>query len=134
MARAKGLGSAHAGLHHWMGQKLTAIANIPLVLWAVWSFASLAAAGAELADVQAFFGAPAHAILMVLALASIFYHMALGLQVAIEDYSHSAFKPVFLMLVKLVTVALFVTASFSVLKMGFAVDVTDMSALVQQSM
>lgn len=118
MARAKGLGSSHSGLHHWMGQKMTAIANIPLALWAVWSFTSLAAAGASLQNVYGFFAQPVNAVLMVLFLASVFYHMALGLQVAIEDYSHSAAKPFLLMAVKLVPAALFVMAAFSVLKIA----------------
>lgn len=118
MARAKGLGSAHSGLHHWMGQKITAIANIPLVLWAVWSFVSLAAAGAALSDVYGFFAQPINAVLMLLFLASIFYHMMLGLQVAIEDYFHSSLKQVLLIGVKLMACALFVAGAFSVLKIA----------------
>ena len=33
LARARGLGSAKQGVHHWWAQRLTAIALIPLVVW-----------------------------------------------------------------------------------------------------
>ncbi|OIN86768.1 MAG: succinate dehydrogenase, hydrophobic membrane anchor protein [Alphaproteobacteria bacterium CG1_02_46_17] len=132
MARARGLGSTHAGVHHWMHQKLTALANIPLVLWAVWSVMSLAAVGADYASVQGFFAQPTHAILMLLFLASVFYHMALGLQVVIEDYVHcEKTKPFFLMGMKLGCAALFVAAAYSVLKLSMAVVVVPAIVVAQ---
>ena len=33
LARARGLGSAKEGVHHWWAQRLTAVALIPLVVW-----------------------------------------------------------------------------------------------------
>ncbi|HTG22910.1 MAG TPA: succinate dehydrogenase, hydrophobic membrane anchor protein, partial [Reyranella sp.] len=33
LARARGLGSAREGVHHWWAQRITAIALIPLVVW-----------------------------------------------------------------------------------------------------
>ncbi len=118
-ARVSGLGSAHSGVHHWMMQKITALANIPLVLWAVWSAMTLAAAGADYETVRGFFSQPIHAILMVLFLVSTFYHAALGLQVAVEDYFHSEkTKMALLILVKLVLFALCVASVFSVLKLA----------------
>ncbi|HNQ91860.1 MAG TPA: succinate dehydrogenase, hydrophobic membrane anchor protein [Alphaproteobacteria bacterium] len=118
MARARGLGSAHDGLHHWKAQKLTAVANIPLVLWGVWSAMTLAATGASIETVYGFFHQPVNAILMILFIVSVFYHMALGLQVVIEDYVHSCKKPMLLMLVKLGTTALALASIFSVLKIA----------------
>ena len=41
LKKAKGLGSAHDGTHHWIMQKVTAIALVPLVLWLVFSFIAL---------------------------------------------------------------------------------------------
>lgn len=119
LARAKGLGAARGGLHHWVHQKITAVANIPLVLWGVWSAMTLAAAGGRIDAVQGFFGQPCNAVLMVLFLVSVFYHMALGLQVVIEDYVHTeAAKIILLLSVKMACFAAFVVGAFSVLKMA----------------
>ena len=42
LGRARGLGSAKEGLHHWWAQRITAVAMVPLTLWFVYSVASLA--------------------------------------------------------------------------------------------
>ena len=44
MARATGLGSAGDGTHHWMAQRVSAIALVPLVFWALWSVVNLVGA------------------------------------------------------------------------------------------
>lgn len=119
MARAKGVGSAHSGTHHWMMQKMTALANIPLTLWAVWSAMTLAAAGANYDIVRGFFAQPINGILMSLFLLSVFYHAALGLQVVIEDYFHcEKTKMGLLIAVKLLVFSLTVASVFSVLKLA----------------
>ena len=118
-ARASGLGSAHAGVHHWMHQRITAMANIPLTLWAIWSAMTLAAAGADYETVRAFFAQPVNAILILLFLISIFYHAALGLQIVVEDYIHcEKSKMLTLIAIKLGLFALCVASVFSVLKLA----------------
>ena len=42
LARARGLGSAKDGTHHFWVQRLTAVALIPLTIWFALSIASLA--------------------------------------------------------------------------------------------
>ena len=119
LARARGLGSAHSGVHHWMAQKIKALANIPLTLWAVWSVVTLAATGASYDTVWAFFRQPSHAVLMILFLLSVLYHAKLGLQVVIEDYVHcEKSKMTALIALKLVFVGLLATSLFSVLKLS----------------
>ncbi|MEK7802692.1 MAG: succinate dehydrogenase, hydrophobic membrane anchor protein, partial [Pseudomonadota bacterium] len=66
LARARGLGSAHSGVHHWMHQKITALANIPLSLWAVWSVTKLAVAGMTYENVFGFLVQPFNAVMMLL--------------------------------------------------------------------
>jgi len=44
LGRARGLGSAKDGTHHWWAQRVTAVALVPLVLWFVASAISLAGA------------------------------------------------------------------------------------------
>ena len=84
IGRARGLGSAKEGTHHWWHQRLTAIALIPLSIWFAISLVWLA--GASYADAVAWFSAPVPAALMLLLIAFGLYHLKLGMQVVIEDY------------------------------------------------
>jgi succinate dehydrogenase / fumarate reductase membrane anchor subunit len=86
IARVRGLGAARAGLGHWKMQRLTAIANLLLVLWFMFSAMALAGSGYE--QVRAWLASPVSASLMVLLVVSSFYHARLGLQVVVEDYVH----------------------------------------------
>jgi succinate dehydrogenase / fumarate reductase, membrane anchor subunit len=85
--RAQGLGSAREGVAHWWMQRVTAIALIPLTLW----FAALliALSGSDYNAVIAWLRTPFVTILMVLLLIMLCQHVALGIQVVIEDYVHS---------------------------------------------
>ena len=56
LARARGLGSAKDGVHHWWAQRLTAIALIPLVVWFAISLVMLS--GADYDVVRAWIGSP----------------------------------------------------------------------------
>ena len=87
LRRAQGLGSARAGVEHWWTQRVTAVALVPLTLWFV-AFL-IAFRGSDYNIVIAWLRAPVITILMVLLLIMLCHHMALGLQVVIEDYVHS---------------------------------------------
>ena len=118
LARARGLGAAHNGTHHWWAQRLTAIALLPLLLWFAVSVTSLAAA--DHATAVTWLRAPVTAILMLAVIAALFHHMQLGLQVVIEDYVHGhAGKFVALIAVKYGSVLLAIAAAFAVLKVAF---------------
>lgn len=118
LAKARGAGSAHHGSGHWMHQRITAVGNIPLMLWLVWSVVHLPSASYQ--DVSLWLAQPVNAILMILAVLSMFYHAVLGLQVVIEDYVHCEFsKMLSLIGIRLGFAALGVAAIFSVLKVSF---------------
>ena len=87
IARVRGLGAAKSGVRHWWRQRLTAASNFLLVLWFAVSAASLA--GAPYRVVETWLAQPVTAVLMILLIASLFYHLRLGLQVVIEDYVHA---------------------------------------------
>ena len=87
VARARGLGSAKEGLHHWWVQRVSAVGLIPLSIWFVASVVGLA--GADHAAVAAWLGNPVVAVLMVLLVAAALYHAQLGMQVVYEDYIHT---------------------------------------------
>ena len=118
LGRVRGLGSAKEGVHHWWTQRLTAVALIPLTLWFVASLVQLA--GADLAHVTAWIAQPVVAVLLMLLFASGFYHLALGMQVVIEDYVHGEpARIVTLVLVRFACWLLAAIALFSVLKIAF---------------
>ena len=81
LKRAAGLGSAGDGVGRWWMERVTAVALVPLAL-----------SGSDHAAFVAWLREPLAALLMVLLLATLFAHLALGLQVVIEDYVHSAAK------------------------------------------
>jgi succinate dehydrogenase / fumarate reductase, membrane anchor subunit len=115
----RGLGSAKSGTTHFWQQRLTALANLPLLLFLVWFV--LAHLGAARADVVASMQNLPTAIVLLLTMASVFWHMRLGLQVVIEDYVHGhAAKLVCLVLNSAFVLVLFALAAFSILKMSFA--------------
>lgn len=84
LGRARGMGSAHEGSHHWWVQRMTALALIPLLTWLVVSIALLA--GQPYDFVRNWMSSPLAAVLLMLAVFNMFYHGWLGLQVVIEDY------------------------------------------------
>lgn len=84
LSRARGLGSAGEGTHHWFTQRISAIAMAPLMLWLLFSLASLA--GADHAAVSTWMARPLNTALLVITVAVLFHHALLGTQVVIEDY------------------------------------------------
>ena len=97
LGRAIGLGSAKEGVDHWWAQRITAIALVPLSLWFV--SAAIGLVGADLDTVQNWVSLPLPAILLILLLIAMLYHLSLGLQVVIEDYVHGEFPKLGLIVV-----------------------------------
>jgi succinate dehydrogenase / fumarate reductase membrane anchor subunit len=87
LRRARGLGSAKTGVGHFLGQRVSAVALVFLVLWGVWSAFFLARTG-DYESAQAWLASPGNVALLVLTAAAAFYHMQLGMRVIVEDYIH----------------------------------------------
>ncbi len=117
LGRVTGLGSAKEGVEHWWAQRLTAVALVILVLWFAVSLIVLA--GADRAAVVAWLHQPVPAILMVLLLVAGAWHMALGLQVVIEDYvtAHGT-RIILLILNRLAATVLAIAGIFAVLRIA----------------
>jgi succinate dehydrogenase / fumarate reductase, membrane anchor subunit len=118
LKKARGLGSAKSGTDHFWQQRLTAIANVPLVLFLIWFIVSHLSATRP--EIIAALKNPFVSMGILLALISITWHMRLGLQVVIEDYVHSeGRKLAALTLNTFFVFALTALGAYSILKMGF---------------
>ena len=96
LSKVRGLGSAKDGTGHFWRQRVTAVANVPLVI--LFLVLTVALLGASHGKVVALLGSPLVAILMTLGMISISYHMYLGMQVVIEDYVHGEGRKIMLVL------------------------------------
>lgn len=97
LARSMGLGSAKAGAGRWWSERLSAVALVPVTLWFVGAI--IVHASADYASFIFWMKSPVTATLMIILLIALFRHTALGLQVVIEDYVHSAAKFFWVMMV-----------------------------------
>ena len=118
LGRAIGLGSAKEGVEHWWRQRVPALALVPLCLWFV--AAVIALVGADHAAFVAWVRSPMPAMLLILLLVATFYHVALGLQVVIEDYIHGeAMRLGTLIVVRFLCVVFALRGIVAVLKLAF---------------
>lgn len=117
LKQVRGLGSSKTGTEHFWQQRLTALLNLPLILFLVWFV--VAHLGASRAQVLTSLQNPFIAVLLVLTLASVFWHMRLGMQTIIEDYIHSPARKLAALVLNTIFVAvMFAVALYSLLKMS----------------
>ena len=117
LRRVLHLGSARGGTSHFWRQRLTAIANVPLVLGFVVVIVSLA--GQPHDQVVARLGSPLVAVMLLLMIASITVHMRLGMQTFIEDYVHGeGARVVALIANTFFVVVIAVLCGFAILKLA----------------
>ena len=120
LARVRHLGSAKEGADHWWWQRLTAILLVPLSLWFVASIWWLIIGGATYEAFQDWLSGPVAAILMLIFVGALFYHLKLGLQVVTEDYVHKkAIKWTFLVVINLGCLIGAVAAVYSTVAVAF---------------
>jgi succinate dehydrogenase / fumarate reductase, membrane anchor subunit len=117
LGKVRGLGSAKSGTEHFWQQRVTAIANIPLVIYLIYFV--LAHLGAPREAVIASLKNPFCAVAIALALVSIIWHMRLGLQMVIEDYVHGKLRIACLLANTFYSCALAGLGLYAILKMSF---------------
>ena len=92
---ARGLGSSQSGVGHWWAQRVTAVALALLGVWFVLTVLCLL--HADYATARAAVAKPWNALLLIVFVLSMFWHAVLGLQVVVEDYVHTRWKEVVLL-------------------------------------
>ncbi|MCO6391392.1 succinate dehydrogenase, hydrophobic membrane anchor protein [Aliihoeflea aestuarii] len=118
LRRVRGLGSAKEGTDHFWKQRLTALANVPLVLFALGLIVSLAGQPHEV--VRSTLANPFVALVLILFLVSVLTHMKLGMQVVIEDYVHGEGAKILLIALNIFfTFAVGAASVFALLKIAF---------------
>jgi succinate dehydrogenase / fumarate reductase membrane anchor subunit len=120
LGRVRGLGAARTGTQHFWLQRLTAVANIPLVIAFVFIVISLL--GRNHAFVQQTLGSPLVAIIMLLFILSVTTHMRIGMQVIIEDYVHGEGAKLLLLIANtFFAIAIALASAFALLMLCFKV-------------
>lgn len=120
LGRVRGYGSARSGTEHFIQQRLTAIANVPLTVAAVLIITSLI--GRNHAAAAQILGSIPVAIIMLLFIISTFYHMKIGMQVIIEDYVHEERAKYALLILNIFfVVAVGFSSIYAILKLSFGV-------------
>jgi succinate dehydrogenase / fumarate reductase, membrane anchor subunit len=117
LARVRGLGSAKGGTDHFWKQRVTAVANLILVSFALFLIVRLA--GADYLTVKTTLARPHNAIILLLLILSGIVHMRLGMQNIIEDYVHSeGYKVLALLLNTFFAALVGLTCAYAVLKLS----------------
>ena len=117
LKRARGLGSAQFGVSHWWTQRITAVGLVVLVLWFV--VLALGLLHADYATARAAVAKPWNAVLLIAFLVSALWHAVLGLQVVIEDYVHTRWKEIVLLVaIKFLAVLSVLAGTLAVLRIA----------------
>jgi succinate dehydrogenase / fumarate reductase membrane anchor subunit len=109
-SRVEGLGSAKMGTRDFWHQRLTAVALVPLAIWFAWS--AMKFVGADYPHALLWLRVPWNALLLILFILMLARHLAIGMQVIIEDYIH--YEAAKLALIVLVKFGTWLTAAASV--------------------
>ncbi|MEO0913377.1 MAG: succinate dehydrogenase, hydrophobic membrane anchor protein [Pseudomonadota bacterium] len=117
--RVMGLGSAKEGTGHFISQRITSVALVPLTLLFIFPF--VGALGGEFAEVREIYANPWNAIVAILFIGVGLYHHQQGLQVVIEDYVHGKLARTAALLANILFCwALGLTGVFAVAKIAFS--------------
>jgi succinate dehydrogenase / fumarate reductase membrane anchor subunit len=84
MSRARGLGASQHGVSHFITERVSGLALIPLALWAVFAGLRLASLGFD--GAAEWVAIPRNTVLLCLLIVVALIHLKGAIQVVIEDY------------------------------------------------
>jgi len=120
MRRVRGLGAAHSGTGDFWHQRVTSVAGIPLTIALI--VIVIALLGRSHAAVVQILGSPIVAIVMLLFIINMAYHMWIGMKEIIIDYVHAdTLKHATLMANTFFSFAVAFASAFAILKLSFGV-------------
>jgi len=120
LGHVRGLGSARSGTRQFWHQRLTSVAAVPLSIFFV--VLVIALIGRNHAAAVQILGTPWIAILMLLFILTITYHMQIGMQEIIEDYAHGEVSKLVLLIANtFFSIAIGLASAFAILKISFGV-------------
>lgn len=115
LGKVKGLGTAKNGTSHFIHQRFTALALIPLCIWFVISAILIIKNPREM--IPQYVISPINMTFLMLFICAFIYHGLLGMRVIIEDYIHckcvKLWSLVILYFVSIVTLACGIVSLFS---------------------
>ena len=116
MSKIKIAPSTKTGSRHYIMQRISALALIPLIIWLVFSFVQILQDPAGYLPV--FFAYPFNAIMSILLITASLYHGSLGMKVIIEDYVANKMAMYLLtVLVHFISIATAVAGVVSILRL-----------------
>ncbi|HEX5210837.1 MAG TPA: succinate dehydrogenase, hydrophobic membrane anchor protein [Pseudolabrys sp.] len=120
LRRVRGLGAGHSGTNHFWHQRVSSVAGIPLCIAAIAIAVGLL--GRSHAAVVQILGSPLVAVIMLLFIIDIVYHMWIGMQEIIIDYVHEdKLKIATLLANTFFCFAIGFASAFAILKLSFGV-------------
>jgi succinate dehydrogenase / fumarate reductase membrane anchor subunit len=114
--RAQGLGSGREGTHHHWQMMVTSILLVVLVPAFVITFAL--GLGGSYEEVLAYYSRPVPAIIALLSVAVIIFHLMNETLVAVEDYVHGLAGKLTLVAVQAISYTLIVACVFAIAKIA----------------
>jgi len=117
LAKARGLGAAHRGSETFWRQRITAVANVPLVIFLIFSIVTHI--GADYQTIRTYLAQPVVAIAMLALVISASIHMRIGLKEIIVDYVQGeGAKVVAILLTSFFAAAVGLACTFALVKIS----------------
>ena len=116
LKRVRGLGAARSGTETFWRQRVTAVANIPLVIFLILTIVTHI--GADYSAVRTYIAQPVVAILLLALVINAAIHMRIGLKEIIEDYVHGGGKIVAILLATFFAAGVGLASVYAIIRIG----------------